>query len=47
MDGTAIYQMVPTMFLAQAHGIDLSMGQLILLGVTTVGASAVMDTLDK
>ncbi len=39
MDGTAMYQMVATMFLAQAYGIDLSAGQLILVGMTAVGAS--------
>jgi Na+/H+-dicarboxylate symporter len=39
MDGTAMYQMVATLFLAQAYGVDLSMGQLILVGLTAVGAS--------
>lgn len=39
MDGTAIYQIIATMFLAQAYGIDLSMGQLILVGLTAIGAS--------
>ncbi|MGH1469150.1 MAG: dicarboxylate/amino acid:cation symporter [Bdellovibrionales bacterium] len=39
MDGTAIYQMIATMFLAQAYGIDLSTSQLILVGLASVGAS--------
>ncbi len=39
MDGTAMYQMVATVFLAQAYGIDLSSGQMILIGLTAVGAS--------
>lgn len=39
MDGTALYQMVAAVFLTQAFGVDLSLGELILLMVTTVGAS--------
>lgn len=39
MDGTAIYQMIATIFLAQAYGIDLSTGQLVLVGMAAVGAS--------
>lgn len=39
MDGTALYQMIATMFLAQAFQIDLNMSQLLLLGITAVGAS--------
>ncbi len=39
MDGTALYQAVATIFLAQATGVDLSTGALVLVVVTTVGAS--------
>ena len=39
MDGTAVYQMIATMFLAQAYGIDLSTGQILLVGLSAVGAS--------
>lgn len=39
MDGTALYQAVATVFLAQATGIELSTGALVLVVVTTVGAS--------
>ncbi|MCP4503225.1 MAG: dicarboxylate/amino acid:cation symporter [Deltaproteobacteria bacterium] len=39
MDGTAVYQAVATIFLAQATGVELSMGALALVVVTTVGAS--------
>ncbi len=39
MDGTALYQVVAAVFLTQVFGIDLSAGQLILLMVTTIGAS--------
>lgn len=39
MDGTALYQAVATVFLAQATGVDLSTGALVLVVVTTVGAS--------
>jgi len=39
MDGTALYQVVATIFLAQVYGIQLSLGALALLIATTVGAS--------
>ncbi|WP_417450751.1 dicarboxylate/amino acid:cation symporter [Kordiimonas sp.] len=39
MDGTALYQVVAAVFLTQVFGIDLSGGQIILLMITTVGAS--------
>jgi len=39
MDGTALYQVIAAVFLTQAYGIDLSTSELILLAVTTVGAS--------
>lgn len=39
MDGTALYQGVATIFLAQVFGIDLTIGQLLLVVVTAVGAS--------
>ncbi|MAY03029.1 MAG: dicarboxylate/amino acid:cation symporter [Gammaproteobacteria bacterium] len=39
MNGTALYQGVATIFLAQVYGIDLSLGSLALLVVVAVGAS--------
>ena len=39
MDGTALYQAVAAIFLCQVFGIDLSLGQMLLLLVTTIGAS--------
>ncbi len=39
MDGTALYQVVAAVFLTQVYGIDLTLAQLVLLSVTTVGAS--------
>ncbi len=39
MNGTALYQGVATIFLAQIFGIDLGMGTLLLVVVTAVGAS--------
>ncbi|MGD8718961.1 MAG: dicarboxylate/amino acid:cation symporter [Candidatus Zixiibacteriota bacterium] len=39
MDGTALYQGAATVFLAQVFGVDLSLGALLLVVVTTVGAS--------
>ncbi len=39
MDGTAAYQAVSTVFLAQVYGLELSIGMLILLTFTTIAAS--------
>lgn len=39
MDGTALYQGVATVFLAQAYGVELGIGGLILIVVTAVAAS--------
>ncbi len=39
MNGTALYQGVATVFLAQVFGIDLSTGGLLLVVITAVGAS--------
>tara|TARA_R110002073_G_scaffold24260_8_gene82067 strand:+ start:37696 stop:39027 length:1332 start_codon:yes stop_codon:yes gene_type:complete len=39
MDGTAMYQAIATVFLAQVTGIDLGLGALVLIVVTAVGAS--------
>jgi len=39
MDGTALYQVIAAVFLTQVFGIDLTLGQLVLLTATTVGAS--------
>jgi len=39
MNGTALYQGVATLFLAQVFGVDLGMSALILVVVTAVGAS--------
>lgn len=39
MNGTAAYQAVATLFLAQVYGLDLALPALIMLVVTTVGAS--------
>lgn len=39
MDGTALYQTIAAIFLVQAFGIDLSTSSMILLMLTTVGAS--------
>ena len=39
MDGTALYQIIAAIFLTQVYGIDLSTGEIILLAMTTVGAS--------
>ena len=39
MNGTALYQAVATIFLAQVYHLDLSLMSIILIVVTTVGAS--------
>jgi Na+/H+-dicarboxylate symporter len=39
MDGTALFQCVTTLFMAQAYGIDLTMLNLILITTTVVAAS--------
>ncbi|MCF6439300.1 dicarboxylate/amino acid:cation symporter [Pseudoalteromonas luteoviolacea] len=39
MDGTALYQVIAALFLAQVFGVELSHSQIILLMLTTVGAS--------
>jgi Na+/H+-dicarboxylate symporter len=39
MNGTALYQSVATVFLAQAYGIDLSMASMALIVAMAVGAS--------
>jgi Na+/H+-dicarboxylate symporter len=39
MDGTALYQSAAAIFLCQVFGIDLTLGETVLLLVTTVGAS--------
>ena len=39
MDGTALYQSVAALFLAQIFGVDIGLGGMILIVVTSVGAS--------
>lgn len=39
MDGTALFQCVTTLFMAQAYGIELSLINLILITLTVVAAS--------
>lgn len=39
MDGTALYQAVAAVFLCQVFGVELSTGEMVLLLLTTVGAS--------
>lgn len=39
MDGTALFQCVTTLFMAQAYGIELSIMSLVLITFTVVGAS--------
>lgn len=39
MNGTALYQGVATVFLAQVYGVELGLAALLLIIVTTVGAS--------
>lgn len=39
MDGTALYQAAAALFLCSVFGVDLSNGEILLLMLTTVGAS--------
>ena len=39
MDGTALYECVAAMFIAQAYGVDLSFGQQFLVVITALSAS--------
>lgn len=39
MDGTALYQTISALFIAQAYGLELSVPNIILMMVTIVGAS--------
>jgi len=39
MDGTALYQTIAAIFLVQAFGVDISTSGLLLLMLTTIGAS--------
>ncbi|MDC0932311.1 dicarboxylate/amino acid:cation symporter [Arcobacteraceae bacterium] len=39
MDGTALYQVIAAIFLTQLFGIDLSLVDIIILALTTIGAS--------
>lgn len=39
MDGTALYQVVATVFLSQVFGIDLSFAMMLMIATITVGAS--------
>ena len=39
MDGTALYECVAAMFIAQAYGVDLSFGQQIIVVITALLAS--------
>lgn len=39
MDGTAAYQAVSTVFLAQVYGLEMGVGTLVLLTFTTIAAS--------
>lgn len=39
MDGTALYQVCAAIFLTQLFGVDLSLIEIIILAMTTVGAS--------
>ncbi len=39
MDGTALYQAAATVFLAQVYNVELGLPSLLLILVTTVGAS--------
>ncbi len=39
MDGTAIFQCITTLFIAQAYGMEMSMVSIVLVMLTVVGAS--------
>lgn len=39
MDGTAIYQCISTLFIAQAYGIEMSLASIIMIMITIVAAS--------
>lgn len=39
MDGTALYQVTAAVFMTQVFGVDLSVGEFVLLAFTTIGAS--------
>lgn len=39
MDGTAIYQVIAALFLTQLFGVELSLVEVVVLALTTVGAS--------
>jgi Na+/H+-dicarboxylate symporter len=39
MDGTAIYQCITTLFIAQAYGLEMSLVNIILIMITIVAAS--------
>ena len=39
MDGTALYQTIAAIFLVQAFGVDITTSELLLLMITTIGAS--------
>lgn len=39
MDGTAIYQVIAALFLTQLFGVELSLVEVVILALTTVGAS--------
>ncbi|MEM7137790.1 MAG: dicarboxylate/amino acid:cation symporter [Myxococcota bacterium] len=39
MDGTALYEAVAVLFIAQVYGVDLNMGQQVLIAVTALMAS--------
>ena len=39
MDGTALYQVIAAVFLTQLFGVELTLVELVILALTTVGAS--------
>ncbi len=39
MDGTALYEAIAAMFIAQAYGIDLSMGEQVIVFLTAMAAA--------